>query len=122
MKRVRAKKQPRIDLPIACLHGDEEKPMMKAVGVRVKHLRKTIGYSQEQMAAVLGIHQTAICRVEKGQQSLSATQLLYMFRIERMVKTVLITTEGETLDEYYNRCSAATANDCRGMHDSHPNP
>lgn len=45
------------------------------IGARVQSFRKSRGLSQERLAAVLQIHQSAVCRIENGIQSLTAEQL-----------------------------------------------
>ncbi|MEW6055690.1 MAG: hypothetical protein AB1540_03675 [Bdellovibrionota bacterium] len=45
------------------------------LGESVRLLRKVSGVSQASLGAVLELHQTAICRVEKGSQSLTPAEL-----------------------------------------------
>lgn len=48
----------------------------KQIGTMIRSLRKEHGINQEEMGAALGLHQTAICRVEQGRQKLSPFQLM----------------------------------------------
>lgn len=48
------------------------------LGDTLHYLRKTAKISQEEMGKLLGIHQTAVCRVEKGLQSLTPEQLFVL--------------------------------------------
>jgi transcriptional regulator with XRE-family HTH domain len=48
----------------------------KIIGANIRALRKAAEISQTELGQKLGIHQTAICRVERGTQQLSAIEML----------------------------------------------
>lgn len=47
----------------------------KAIGQAMRRRRRYERVTQEALGKALGLHQTAICRVEKGVQSLTAYEL-----------------------------------------------
>jgi transcriptional regulator with XRE-family HTH domain len=47
----------------------------ESIGMRVRALREERGYSQEQLAEVLGLNKSAISRVESGQRGLAVQEL-----------------------------------------------
>lgn len=49
-------------------------------GDSVRRLRKSSGTSQIDLAKILGIHQSAISRIENGEQEISVSQLLIVSR------------------------------------------
>lgn len=46
-----------------------------ALGNRLKRSRKRAGHSQEAMGHYLGLHQAAICRIERGEQEMGVYEL-----------------------------------------------
>lgn len=52
-----------------------------SLGSVVHSLRKTAGISQVDMGKVLDVHQSAVCRIEKGDQSLSPEQLFKLSKL-----------------------------------------
>ena len=50
----------------------------KAVGAIVKETRKKNNFSQSDLGYVLGLHQAAMCRIERGEQQLSIAQLVIL--------------------------------------------
>lgn len=51
------------------------------IGRNINRLRKLTNLSQEDVAADLGIHQTALSRIESGQQRLLACQLYWLSKV-----------------------------------------
>src|SRR4051812_21989894 len=47
-----------------------------SLGKVLRLMRKTAKVSQTDFGKMLGVHQTAVCRIEKGSQSLTPVQLL----------------------------------------------
>ncbi len=53
----------------------EKNDFYKKLGKKLKKLRRVNNVSQETIGDIIGIHQTAVCRVEKGHQKLTAHEL-----------------------------------------------
>jgi transcriptional regulator with XRE-family HTH domain len=51
-----------------------------AIGRRIKHEREAAGYTQAQLAEIVGIDDTALCKIETGQRGLDS---LILRRIAR---------------------------------------
>lgn len=52
-----------------------ENEINKSIGMNMKFLRTRKKITQVEMAEILGLHQTAISRVEDGKQNLTPLQL-----------------------------------------------
>ncbi len=52
------------------------------IGQRIRHEREVAGYTQAQLAKMVGIGDTVLCKIEKGQQGLDS---LILRRIARAV-------------------------------------
>jgi len=48
------------------------------LGSVIQQLRKAAGISQEELGRLIHVHQTAVCRIERNQQSLSPEQLFIL--------------------------------------------
>lgn len=68
-------KRKRKELPIGPIKKGCEERMLASLGETVKRLRKCAHISQMDTADILALHQTAVCRVELGLQSLQPWQL-----------------------------------------------
>ena len=55
--------------------GPEDGAGLKAVGLRIKLLRVSRGWSQEQLAEAAGMHRTFVGQVERGQRGLNVLGL-----------------------------------------------
>ncbi len=55
--------------------GPEDRARLKAFGLRIKLLRVSRGWSQEQLAEAAGMHRTFIGQVERGQRGLNVLGL-----------------------------------------------
>lgn len=55
--------------------GPEDRARLKAFGLRIKLLRVSRGWSQEQLAEASGMHRTFIGQVERGQRGLNVLGL-----------------------------------------------
>lgn len=55
--------------------GPEDRDRLKAFGMRIKLLRVSRGWSQEQLAEAAGMHRTFIGQVERGQRGLNVLGL-----------------------------------------------
>jgi transcriptional regulator with XRE-family HTH domain len=53
----------------------------KEVGLRVKKLRKEIGYNQEQLSQLMNLTRTSIINIESGRHGLGAESIYTMCRI-----------------------------------------
>lgn len=51
--------------------GPEDRARLKAFGMRMKLLRVSRGWSQEQLADAVGMHRTFIGQVERGQRGMN---------------------------------------------------
>lgn len=61
------------------------------IGQAVKAARKIAKFSQIELAQILGINQSALCRIENGIQKLSASEALVLreiigFKLEEVFK------------------------------------
>lgn len=54
------------------------------IGRNLKRLRKQEKVTQVEMGVLLELHQTAICRVERGEQHLTASQILFLMWLFRV--------------------------------------
>jgi transcriptional regulator with XRE-family HTH domain len=55
--------------------GVEDRARLKAFGLRIKLLRVSRGWSQEQLAEAAGMHRTFVGQVERGQRGLNVLGL-----------------------------------------------
>ena len=55
--------------------GPEDRARLAAFGLRIKLLRVSRGWSQEQLAEAAGMHRTFIGQVERGQRGLNVLGL-----------------------------------------------
>ncbi len=55
--------------------GPEDRARLKAFGLRIKLLRVSRGWSQEQLAEAASMHRTFIGQVERGQRGLNVLGL-----------------------------------------------
>jgi transcriptional regulator with XRE-family HTH domain len=55
--------------------GDADRDRLKAFGLRIKLLRVSRGWSQEQLAEAAGMHRTFVGQVERGQRGLNVIGL-----------------------------------------------
>jgi transcriptional regulator with XRE-family HTH domain len=55
--------------------GPEDRDRLKAFGLRIKLLRVSRGWSQEQLAEAAGMHRTFVGQVERGQRGLNVLGL-----------------------------------------------
>lgn len=60
--------------------GPEDRARLKAFGMRIKLLRVSRGWSQEQLAEAAGMHRTFVGQVERGQRGLN---VLGLWRLAR---------------------------------------
>ncbi len=87
---MRGRKKDNRKLPVGPLKKGQDLKILATLGETVKRLRKCAHISQERIADVLGLHQTAVCRVELGQQSLQPWHLqqlseLYNIRVGELL-------------------------------------
>jgi DNA-binding XRE family transcriptional regulator len=55
--------------------GPEDRARLAAFGLRIKLLRVSRGWSQEQLAEAAGMHRTFVGQVERGQRGLNVLGL-----------------------------------------------
>ncbi len=55
--------------------GPEDRTRLAAFGLRIKLLRVSRGWSQEQLAEAAGMHRTFVGQVERGQRGLNVLGL-----------------------------------------------
>ena len=60
--------------------GPEDKARLRSFGMRMKLLRVSRGWSQEQLAEAAGMHRTFIGQVERGQRGMN---ILGLWRLSR---------------------------------------
>ena len=70
----------------------ESKKHLKAFGSRVRTIRESLDWSQEQLAEHADLHRTYISGLERGERNVSALNIL---RLARALKT----TPGKLLDD-----------------------
>jgi transcriptional regulator with XRE-family HTH domain len=58
--------------------GEQEERRLKAFGLRMKLLRVSRGWSQEQLAEAAGMHRTFIGQVERGQRGMNILGLWHL--------------------------------------------
>ena len=61
--------------PAESAAGLEDRARLKAFGLRIKLLRVSRGWSQEQLAEAAGMHRTFVGQVERGQRGLNVLGL-----------------------------------------------
>jgi len=49
--------------------------MLHVIGKNVHFLRETLGYSQEELATIAGLHRAYIGHIERGERNLSINNL-----------------------------------------------
>ena len=54
--------------------------ILKKLGISLKHLREQKGYTQEELAAKVGIHPTYVGKLETGKNN---TNVIKLFKISR---------------------------------------
>lgn len=74
----------------------ENKKHLKAFGARVRTIRETLDWSQEQLAEHAGLHRTYISGLERGERNVSAVNILALAR-------ALKTTPGKLLNDIGNK-------------------
>ena len=68
--------------------------MKSVIGKRIRYLRKSKGITQEQMADLIGISQSAYSRIEKGESHSWSIHLEKIASIlETKVENIIITNE-----------------------------
>lgn len=65
---------------------------MNKIGNKIRTLRETVGFSQDNLAAELGITQPTYARLEKDDERISITRLIHIAQI-------LKTSVAELIDE-----------------------
>lgn len=53
----------------------QDRKVDKIIGANLREFRREARVSQIELAERLGLHQTSICRIERGSQSLTAAEL-----------------------------------------------
>lgn len=61
-----------------------------ALGQNLKHLRKNFKISQHTMGLLLRVHQSAVSRIEKGEQTLSPAQFFVLETLFKLPYSELI--------------------------------
>jgi len=72
--------------------SSENRKQLKAFGSRVRTLRESLDWSQEQLAERTDLHRTYISGLERGERNVSVLNIL---RLARALKT----TPGNILNE-----------------------
>jgi transcriptional regulator with XRE-family HTH domain len=60
------------------------------VGSNIRHLRKEVGWSQEQLADACSLHRTYIGAVERGERNISLENIVEISRALRVVAATLL--------------------------------
>jgi transcriptional regulator with XRE-family HTH domain len=77
---------------------DQDANRLKAFGLRIKLLRVSRGWSQEQLAEAAGMHRTFVGQVERGQRGLNVLGLWRLagaFHVQ--IGDLFIDTEGKQI-------------------------
>lgn len=61
------------------------------LGQKIREIRRSKDINQERLGRVLGLHQTAVCRVEKGFQSLTVHEIVKLADFFGMSVDALLT-------------------------------
>jgi DNA-binding XRE family transcriptional regulator len=69
-----------VDDQTEAAEGPEDERRLKAFGLRMKLLRVSRGWSQEQLAEAAGMHRTVIGQVERGQRGMNILGLWHLSR------------------------------------------
>ena len=83
----------------------------KKIGERLKKLRKYMGLTQEQVAAILNVGRDAIIRIERGDRKIDIEELLnfsklYCISVEELTADEqIIDSEKLTLIREFNKLS-----------------
>ena len=64
-----------IDFQLMTRYSAKEKEFLKALGTRIRELRKEAGFSQEGFAHEVGLDRTYIGGIERGERNLSAINI-----------------------------------------------
>ncbi len=74
--------------------GNDEKVAKKQVGQRFRQFRLAIGFTQSEMAKLLGLTQTTITGIETGKSYPSFPSLIYLARHQSLSLSWLATGKG----------------------------
>lgn len=78
--------------------GPEDRARLKAFGLRIKLLRVSRSWSQEQLAEAAGMHRTFIGQVERGQRGLNVLGLWRLARAFNIpIGDLFIDVEGKPI-------------------------
>ena len=78
--------------------GQEDRDRLKAFGLRIKLLRVSRSWSQEQLAEAAGMHRTFIGQVERGQRGLNVLGLWRLAKAFNIpIGDLFLDTEGRPI-------------------------
>lgn len=76
----------------------DKQQINEAAGLKLKTLRKTLGYSQDDVAANVGLTRTSIVNIEKGRQSLTLENLYKIAEFFKIEASELFIKKGGDID------------------------
>ncbi|HEX4130385.1 MAG TPA: helix-turn-helix transcriptional regulator, partial [Pirellulales bacterium] len=68
----------------------DDRRFLRDLGQRVRQLRQTRGYTQEQLARKCDLHRTFIGSVERGERNVSVLNLRLIARVLRVPMAALV--------------------------------
>jgi transcriptional regulator with XRE-family HTH domain len=71
------------------MHDDDPKVLF---GKRVRDLRLRLGWSQEKLADMIGIHRTYMGSVERGERNISLENIVRIARTLKIPPSALLAT------------------------------
>jgi transcriptional regulator with XRE-family HTH domain len=76
----------------------------KALGARIRQLRKKKGWSQGELAAVCGLHRSHMGKIERGETNVRLSTLLVLAEnLETRVEKLLTGAEGTRSSDRFTR-------------------
>lgn len=91
------------------MNADDTDESRQRMGARLRESREYLGFSQEEVAAVLGLSRPAITNIESGQRKVEALELGKLAKLYGRTVSFLLSGSEERQDEERKIAFAARA-------------